>query len=45
MLLQENSMSKYTTSIRDIIIILSGDNNEQKAVETSEMIKQQNEGF
>ena len=43
-LLQENSMSKYTTAIRDIIIVLSEENNDQKAVERSKMIKQQNEG-
>ena len=39
-LLQGNSMSKYTTAIRDIVIILSGENNEQQAVDRSKMIKQ-----
>ena len=34
-LLQEISMSKYTTAIRDIIRMLSGKNNEQQTVERS----------
>jgi len=41
--LQETTMSKYTKAIRDIIIIISSENNEQRAVERSKNIKQQNE--